>query len=89
MAKKPGVRAAIAKRDSEPLGGAHDDIASVLARGLYQGQRQQIDSHNRQCTLRMDEVNDRTKIVDHSIGRRILNQGTEDGLGSEIPDRPG
>ncbi|ENO95722.1 putative metal-dependent RNase [Thauera phenylacetica B4P] len=79
-----GVRAAEAHRDAEALGRADGDVGAELARGLEQGEREQVggDHHQRLPVVR---GGDDGGVVGHLAGaRRVLQQHAEDLVRGEF-----
>ena len=79
-----GVRAAETHRDAEALRRADGDVGTELARGLEQGEREQVggDHHQRLPVVR---GGDDGGVIDHLAGaRRVLQQHAEDLVRSEF-----
>ena len=68
------VRAAIAERHAEPLGGAQRDVGAERSRRLQHGQRQRVAGDAEQRAMRVQLLGQGAEIADRPIGAGILHQ---------------
>ena len=77
-----GVRAAVAHRDAETLGGAAGDVGAPLPRRLQQRQRQQVGGDDDRRPGRVRGLGQRPVVADGAAGTRVGQQDAEGaGLG--------
>ena len=75
-----GVRAAIAHRHAEALGGAEDDVGTQLAGRGEQRQGQQVGGDAGEAAGGMDGVDDGPRVADRTVAAGILDQDAEQVL---------
>jgi sensor histidine kinase regulating citrate/malate metabolism len=74
------VRAAVAKRDTEPLRVAKDNVSTKLPRRLKQGEAEEIGTDCDQCSPTLRGLYEGAQIVNAAGFVRALNDGAEHSL---------
>lgn len=72
------VGTTVAQRNTEALSAAVRHIGTQFTRRLEQSQRQQIRAYSHLCTRCVCALDQRSNVLDHTIGAGVLHQHTTD-----------
>ena len=80
-----GVRAAVAHRHAEPLGGSDHDVGAPLAGGSQLGEGKEVGRHDHLDPVGVRALDNVLVVLDGPIGRGVLEQHAADVLGRQVP----